>query len=828
MNRKLGSAVATVALAAAAALVGVPHTSAAPGDPTPPQTLKVVLLGDSYSAGNGARDANGDRDYYGPEGCYRSRSNWAEKYVDTLQASGYSVTFLNRACSDGVTDDLVQPRDMGTSSHSAIVNSSIDTLEKAQAFLDASDPCNRGYYPDEEFWKYTADYVGPGPGNQLRYRCTRFLVPQTDAVNADTDLVLFTNGGNDIRFSDIVRQCFVVGVRDRAGCQESVEEARDLLPGAMAGIEAGLAKMRDNDLRDDAKVVLLGYPYLALDNGYSLSSGIWPFRTTYQAADEVRALGKAGNDLQAQLVAEDNGSTPGQVTHLGGVPLHFEGHEPDGHATARNPDRWLHEFETKLFREWYHPNPQGHTEYAALLAQGGTYGATAGDVQESGDLDIVLAIDTTGSMGDDIDAVRSYTTTLIDNLAARTSSARYALVTYRDHPEHTGDPIDYPSRVDQAFTSDPATIKSALDGISVNGGGDYPESMWSGLRAGIGLPWRPGVKKVVIVLADAPPHDPEPISGLTAADIVAQAIAVDPAEVYVVDTYGASSPALRSVVEGTGGLIVDARSSSDVPGALEAVLEAALVKPYAWINGPYVAPVGRPVELDASGSYATQGSLTSYDWDFDGDGTVDQSTIEPIVTHTWTAPFTGLLTVTVTDTEGRSTVANTHVGITDDGDEVPDEEDNCPAVDNMGQEDWDDDGIGDLCDDTPGWPTEDKEGVSEGGEAWPFEGFDPPVDNAPAVNVVKAGQAVPLKFSLGADLGDDVLAGAPSLQPLACSTGEANGSPSEATSTSGLAHNGDGKYRWVWKTPKSAAGTCQRLDLALADGTVHSALFRLR
>lgn len=74
--------------------------------------LKVVLLGDSYSAGNGARDASGDPDVYGPRGCNRSRSNWAEQYLDHLRTGGYAITFLNRACSGGVMDDLNNQREL--------------------------------------------------------------------------------------------------------------------------------------------------------------------------------------------------------------------------------------------------------------------------------------------------------------------------------------------------------------------------------------------------------------------------------------------------------------------------------------------------------------------------------------------------------------------------------------------------------------------------------------------------------------------------------------------------------------------------------------------
>jgi hypothetical protein len=57
---------------------------------------------------------------------------------------------------------------------------------------------------------------------------------------------------------------------------------------------------------------------------------------------------------------------------------------------------------------------------------------------------------------------------------------------------------------------------------------------------------------------------------------------------------------------------------------------------------------------------------------------------------------------------------------------------------------------------------------------YPFTGFKAPVANPPDVNPVKAGQAVPIKFSLGGDRGLRILTPpAPTSRPIACPSGPA-------------------------------------------------------
>ncbi len=77
-------------------------------------TLDILVLGDSYSAGNGATDDQGAAQTYGPAGCFRSKAAWGEKYAAALRARGQAVRLTNHACSGGVIADLTSPRAMDT------------------------------------------------------------------------------------------------------------------------------------------------------------------------------------------------------------------------------------------------------------------------------------------------------------------------------------------------------------------------------------------------------------------------------------------------------------------------------------------------------------------------------------------------------------------------------------------------------------------------------------------------------------------------------------------------------------------------------------------
>lgn len=670
--------------------------------------LTVVLIGDSYSAGNGTGQYDG-----GPQGCFRSSTNWASRYSGYLADQGYQVTFINRACSGAETEHVLNRRDMG-----------IERFFSLDPFS-----CPESKYPDEETLEYISAAPGPAPG----VMCRRYVAPQINAVTMDADIVLFTFGGNDVNFEGIVEQCFAVGFRDPGDCERRVADANARLEAEVPGDLRSMLTNIDVRTRGDAKVVFLAYPHLVMRQGYTLVS---LFGTdTYAAGSAIRTLGNKADATQNEAVTEVFGGTRGpKGYYIDSVKPHFGGflsegtgpsHEPDGDANRRNPLRWINEFfepSNNIRDEWYHPNgtpvapgeSSGHEEYKNLLVREGAFGAGGGEESDAS-IDVVFAIDTTGSMSEDIDAVKSFSSQFVDRLASSTRSYRVGLVTYRDFPERTGDEGDFPSRVDLGFSDDKAEILGALDAIDIGSGGDFEETAYSGLASAIGLPWRPGVKKVVIQLGDAPPLSPEPVTGLTADDIVQAAREVDPAQVYVVDVSssgGSTGDDLADIASRTGGRVIPSTSPDDVEQALQEILEEAVSEPYAWVGGPYVVQVGEALTFDGSGSYDGDGFIVGYEWDTNGDGVYDVETLSPELEHSFPAEFDGLVGLRVTDDRGLTGEATAIARATSDGDETEAELDNCPDVANHGQGDEDSDGLGDACDPTPGFPTEDKPGVS--------------------------------------------------------------------------------------------------------------------
>ena len=115
-----------------------------------------------------------------------------------------------------------------------------------------------------------------------------------------------------------------------------------------------------------------------------------------------------------------------------------------------------------------------------------------------------------------------------------------------------------------------------------------------------------------------------------------------------------------------------------------------------------------------------------------------------------------------------------------------------------------------------------------------FNGFFQPVDNPNVINTAKAGSAIPVKFSLTGNQGLNIFAsGFPTSQTTSCSTLSSNPTSTiDQTATAGdssLTYDATSdRYSYVWKTSSTWSGTCRVLNVALMDGTSHTAYFSFK
>lgn len=116
-------------------------------------------------------------------------------------------------------------------------------------------------------------------------------------------------------------------------------------------------------------------------------------------------------------------------------------------------------------------------------------------------LDLALVIDTTGSMGDELAYLKKELRAIANNInnANPNLDVNVGLVVYRD----AGDSY-VTSQFD--FTNTDDLVKTLLE-QSYGGGGDYPEAMDQALVSANSLSWRKNSTKVMLLVADAPPHD---------------------------------------------------------------------------------------------------------------------------------------------------------------------------------------------------------------------------------------------------------------------------------------------------------------------------------
>ena len=133
----------------------------------------------------------------------------------------------------------------------------------------------------------------------------------------------------------------------------------------------------------------------------------------------------------------------------------------------------------------------------AILAAIDTAVSTGGS-----SFDLMFIIDITGSMIDDIAAVKSRATQIIDRIRSRgDGTERVGLALYSDRC------VDSRWILFQDLTSDLGLIRRQIQGINVSGGGDKPESVYDAVELALTrASWRRRARYGILI-GDAPPHE---------------------------------------------------------------------------------------------------------------------------------------------------------------------------------------------------------------------------------------------------------------------------------------------------------------------------------
>jgi lysophospholipase L1-like esterase len=273
-----------------------------------PASLHILVMGDSYSAGNGAGS------YYGAKTCYRSRANYAELFAKAARSAPYNrptEPVRNVACSGAVTADFAKAKD----------------------------------------------------GRP----------PQIEAVQQTDDIIFLTVGGNDAYFLDIVKFCLIAKTRDGANCNQNLTRAESLVSnGTLANRITSVLHSITSKANSQAKIVLLGYPFLEGDVGYTLRSGHGAKAPIIAVGKRLRALNVAADKIDGDVVAAANKANGSSQFIFASTQSLFSGPPYHGlYAQQNNPRRWMVQpfVDASIATKdtWYHPNPTGWSAEAKLL-----------------------------------------------------------------------------------------------------------------------------------------------------------------------------------------------------------------------------------------------------------------------------------------------------------------------------------------------------------------------------------------------------------------------------------------------------------------------------
>lgn len=173
---------------------------------------------------------------------------------------------------------------------------------------------------------------------------------------------------------------------------------------------------------------------------------------------------------------------------------------PGAGATTKSEwSRWWMDNKATFAAEKWEPKEQPDADGMATTAAS----ERAFDLHQHG-LDLMICIDSTGSMQSTIDALGDALGEMVAILDGISPKLRLGIVHYKDYGE-LGKPG---AKVVQPFSKNIKTAQKNLEKLRAHGGGDIPEAVLGGLELALSpkMRWKQDANKLVILIGDAPPH----------------------------------------------------------------------------------------------------------------------------------------------------------------------------------------------------------------------------------------------------------------------------------------------------------------------------------
>lgn len=190
----------------------------------------------------------------------------------------------------------------------------------------------------------------------------------------------------------------------------------------------------------------------------------------------------------------------------------------------------------------------------------------------SGNLDIVFCVDNTGSMEFEVDIVKSNIKHILDQiktLSLFSGKLKVGVIAYRDYDDSW-------LIKKQPLTDLLDPVYKTVNEMIASGGGDYPEAAAEGFFESVRMEWRNDASKMIIWVADAPPHpdsafrrmwEPQ-IENLREMNIAVHSV--------LVRNSFETLNVMKTVSRRTGGLVITLTQSHKLVGIVLGLAEDAL------------------------------------------------------------------------------------------------------------------------------------------------------------------------------------------------------------------------------------------------------------